>query len=87
MAQKCVPRFPLEERPVGNMLHNTERSNIIPTDSIDPALLALAMGFVPRQVWETPYDRETALSRGTIFPALDKPFCGWRCSVQKGAMR
>lgn len=48
----------------------------IPSDSIDPALLALAMGFVPRQSWEIPYDYDVALKRGTIFPALDKPFLG-----------
>lgn len=88
MAQKCIPRFPLEEQPVGNMMRSTERSTAIPYDSIDPNLLALAMGFVPRQIWETPYNNETALSRGTIFPALDKPFRGWsRGSKQKGAMR
>ncbi len=45
-------------------------------DSIDPALLALAMGFVPRQSWEQPYDPDVALARGTIFPGLDKPFLG-----------
>lgn len=48
----------------------------IPNDSIDPRLLALAMGFVPRQTWEKPYDFEMALRRGTLFPALDKPFLG-----------
>lgn len=48
----------------------------IPTDSINPALLALAMGFVPVQAWEDPYEPELALVRGTLFPALDKPFLG-----------
>lgn len=38
--------------------------------------MALAMQYVPVQQWEEPYDEETALSRGTIFPALDKPFLG-----------
>lgn len=45
-------------------------------DSIAPALLSLAMGFVPRQTWETPYAPDVALSRGTIFPALDLPLLG-----------
>ena len=36
--------------------------------------MALAMLYVPVQSWETPYDPETALARGTVFPALDKPF-------------
>ncbi len=48
----------------------------LPTDSINPALLALAMGFVPVQAWEEPYDNDLALARGTIFPSLDKPFLG-----------
>lgn len=48
----------------------------LPSDSIDPRLLSLAMAFVPRQSWETPYDFDVALKRGTIFPALDKPFLG-----------
>lgn len=48
----------------------------IPCDSIDPRLLSLAMAFVPRQSWETPYEFDVALKRGTIFPSLDKPFLG-----------
>lgn len=47
-----------------------------PSDSIDPALLSLAMGYVPFQAWETPYEVDVALQRGTIFPSLDKPFIG-----------
>lgn len=50
----------------------------LPNDSIDPSLLSLAMGFVPYQAWETPYANDVGLSRGTIFPALDKPFLGER---------
>ncbi|MDE7035797.1 MAG: spore coat associated protein CotJA, partial [Eubacteriales bacterium] len=33
-------------------------------------------GFVPVQAWEEPYAADLALARGTIFPALDKPFLG-----------
>jgi hypothetical protein len=36
----------------------------------------LAMAYVPFQSWEEPYDLQTSLSRGTIFPSLDKPFIG-----------
>lgn len=36
----------------------------------------LAMAYVPFQSWEKPYDMDAALSRGTIFPSLDKPFIG-----------
>ena len=41
-----------------------------------PKETPLAMAYVPFQTWETPYDNETGLSRGTIFPRLDKPFIG-----------
>jgi hypothetical protein len=40
-----------------------------------PAMV-VAMAYVPLQQWEMPYDEMTALSRGTIFPSLDKPFVG-----------
>lgn len=51
-------------------------SENLPADAIDPRLLSLAMGFVPYQCWETPYAVDVGLSRGTIFPSLDKPFLG-----------
>ena len=38
--------------------------------------LAIAMAYVPWQRWNTTYEVEKALCRGTIFPELDKPFCG-----------
>lgn len=38
--------------------------------------MALAMSYVPIQQWEQPYDEDTALCRGTVFPSLDKPFLG-----------
>ena len=40
------------------------------------AQLALAMGFVPDQVWQNIYNDDVALARGTIFADLDKPFIG-----------
>lgn len=40
--------------------------------------LALGMAYVPWQNWNTTYTVEKALCRGTIFPELDKPFCGGR---------
>ncbi len=60
--------FPMPELPPD--------SSDLPTDSIDPRLLSLAMAFVPRQAWETPYDFDVALRRGTLFASLDKPFLG-----------
>lgn len=41
-----------------------------------PASTPIAMMYVPYQEWETPYDPDLALSRGTIFPSLDLPFIG-----------
>ena len=40
------------------------------------ATLPLAMAYVPIQPWETPYEPDVALRRGTIFPSLDYPFLG-----------
>lgn len=65
----CAGNTGCPESPENNKPH-------IPNDSIDPRLLALAMGFVPRQTWEEPYEFEMALRRGTVFPSLDKPFLG-----------
>lgn len=45
-------------------------------DSIFPKQTPLAMAYIPFQKWETPYEPEVGLSRGTIFPSLDKPFIG-----------
>ena len=36
----------------------------------------LAMARVPSQAWCNVYDGATALSRGTLFPALDLPYLG-----------
>ena len=55
---------------------NLQADQALPADSIDPRLLSLAMAFVPMQEFGTPYDPTLAFSRGTIFPALDKPFLG-----------
>lgn len=38
--------------------------------------LVPAMAFVPDQFFDEVYEAPTALSRGTIFPCLDKPFLG-----------
>lgn len=42
----------------------------------NPAKIAIAMAYVPDQIWEKPYDVNEGLDRGTLFPALDKPFLG-----------
>lgn len=38
--------------------------------------VSLAMAYVPVQCWEQIYEPDTGLTRGTIFPDLDKPFIG-----------
>ena len=38
--------------------------------------MVLAMCYVPPQMWTDLYDPDVGLCRGTIFPALDKPFIG-----------
>ena len=41
-----------------------------------PECPALAMAYVPIQCLDTIYPAELALKRGTLYPELDKPFCG-----------
>ncbi len=41
-----------------------------------PENTPIGMAYIPFQKWERPYDENIALSRGTIFPSLDKPFIG-----------
>lgn len=41
-----------------------------------PEETPIAMAYVPYQQWAKPYDPEAGLCRGTLFPALDKPFIG-----------
>ena len=38
--------------------------------------MALAMAYVPWQMWRNIYDAEKGFCRGTIFEELDKPFRG-----------
>ncbi|WP_370812517.1 spore coat associated protein CotJA [Butyricicoccus pullicaecorum] len=69
---------PVSPTPPDDDQDENGQNGTLPVDAIDPRLLALAMGFVPYQSWETPYATDVALSRGTIFPGLDKPFLGER---------
>lgn len=62
------------------MNRNTEQA--LPADCIDPKLCSLAMAFVPKQSFEPLYDVSLGFSRGTIFPALDKPFLGEEATQQ-----
>ena len=42
---------------------------------------SLAMVYAPRQIWRGIYDLDTAMTRGTMFKELDKP---WEVSWGKG---
>lgn len=37
---------------------------------------ALAMAYIPMQMWNKTYDPDVGICRGTIFPELDLPFIG-----------
>lgn len=53
----------------------------IRTDNIDAKCIdsfPLAMSYVPMQRWGDLYSADVALSRGTVFSELDKPFLGRR---------
>ena len=41
---------------------------------INPAMPSLAMVYAPKQAWRCSYTPTQALSRGTLFYELDKPF-------------
>ncbi len=45
-------------------------------DHMAEAEAPLAMGYVPYQHWGDTYELRRGLRAGTIFPCLDKPFCG-----------
>ncbi len=41
-----------------------------------PKDTVVAMAYVPFQLDKTSYSAEKALCEGTLFPVLNKPFCG-----------
>lgn len=45
-------------------------------DHLTAAQAPLAMAYVPYQQWDQTYEPCRALRAGTIFPCLNKPFCG-----------
>ena len=72
--EKPTP-MPMPERPQ-NQNHQTMPT---PNPEDRPQWMmdyALAMAYVPRQKWADLYQPDVGFSRGTIFPALDKPFIG-----------
>ena len=55
------------------------RSSPIQGTPAYPDGAALAMAYVPSQHWNTTFDTEVGLCKGTIFPELDLPFTCGRC--------
>ena len=48
-----------------------------PCRAAEPVCASLSvMAYVEPQVWDCAYSCGQALTRGTLFPALDKPFMG-----------
>ena len=47
-----------------------------PNGNIDCGSMVVGMAYVPIQEWNKIYEPSEALSRGTQFPELDKPFFG-----------
>lgn len=43
-----------------------------------PQNTTVAMAYVPFQLFGDTYDPEQALKNGTLFPELNKPYCGQR---------
>lgn len=69
-----------------NMIHNYMSERCLNTDFCvnNPENMnngILTMAFVDMQPIDSVYQPQTALMRGTLFPNIDKPFCG------KGVMR
>ena len=74
-----------------NMNTMAERSNNSSTNlqqpkTAFPAQTPIGMAYIPFQMWEKPYDDVVGMSRGTIFPSLDKPFIGEE-AVNNGRQR
>ena len=72
--------------PMRTMPNTTMPNNVIlnrmETNRMDLVGFPLAMAYSPYQMWEDDvYTEDVGLSRGTIFPGLDKPFIGKECST------
>lgn len=57
----------------------TDMVRIVEMNGQQDWMPALAMAYVPNQVWNEVYALDIGLCRGTIFPCLDKPFIGKEC--------
>ncbi len=72
------PHKDMSEMDIDNLRQNNEK---LYKDAYDKGKnncpqMVLAMAYVIDQKWETPYEVNEGLKRGTLFPNLDKPFLG-----------
>ncbi len=85
-----TPRERISDDMLRRMLGESDRpEQTFPTPEISertnlhlPDGFPLASVYAPTQIFRKLYDRDTALSRGTIFQELDLPFMG--TSIMKG---
>lgn len=61
---------------LGKMLTDEDAKSCPMPKTVFPKDTPLAMAYIPFQHWDEVYEAEVGFSRGTIFPALDKPFIG-----------
>ncbi len=63
-----------KERSSRNDINCSYHTNCVTTEF--PNDTVVAMAYVPFQLDKTSYSAEMALYEGTLFPVLNKPFCG-----------
>lgn len=62
---------------------NDNRQDKLKFSDVPLDMLPLAMAYVPMQKFGEIYNESDALMRGTLFPELDKPFCGKFTGVKR----
>ena len=78
MSEMNIPYgTPLNDMSEMNMPSDNIQANDMAEKKSEPCpKMVLAMAYVPKQVWETPYEVTEGTHRGTLFPELYKPFLG-----------
>ncbi len=64
----------MEDNPAMNLLSDNDNNGNM--DGYNCSNMTVGMAYVPIQEWNRTYGVNEALSRGTQFPELDKPFFG-----------
>ncbi len=68
--------FPYKDMSEMDIQNEKPYKDIKETERAKQPKMVLAMAYVLDQTWETPYEVNEGLKRGTLFPGLDKPFLG-----------